>query len=82
MANQGEQVIRALNALANRFCAIECEGKARMISLFREKIPLDNLESSHTLRNYCVIFIFAIGRIESSLHVSNYKENMVLVTKH
>ena len=76
MADQGEQVLEALNALANRFCAIESEKeKARKISLFREKIPLDNYREfpnvEKLLRHF---YIRHDGRIESSLHVSNYKE--------
>ena len=58
MANNGELVLDALNALANRLCAIEREERARMISLFRENIQLD-VESSHTLKNqYYTSFLY------------------------
>ena len=40
MANQREEVVEALNALANRFCATESEEE--IDNLFREKIPRDN----------------------------------------
>ena len=54
-----------------------------MISLFREKIPLDCYrESPHVEKLLHHFYIRCDGRIDSSVHVSNYTENMVIVTKH